>query len=85
MVTINNVCSFPVLIIENKGKTQKVNKELSMRKIYKNMHMPQFFQTMLYSSSKFLHKKGVSPCAGKHSWTILVAAQIKEERFKSFF
>ena len=24
-------------------------------------------------------------CAGKHSWTILLAAQIKEERFKSFF
>ena len=41
----------------NKEKTQKVSKVLSVRKIYKNMHMPQFFQPTLLNS-KFLYKRG---------------------------
>ena len=58
MLTINS--SFPVLMIGSKV--------LRVRKIYKNMHMPQFFQPMLLNS-KFLYKRGALPCAGKHSCT----------------
>ena len=39
-----------------------------MRKIYTNMHKPQFFQRMLLIS-KFLHREGASPCFGKHCCT----------------
>ena len=45
------VCSFPELMIEIREKL----KGLSVRKIYRNTHMPQFFQPMLLNS-KFLHK-----------------------------
>ena len=66
MPTIN--CLFvPRANARNKGKTQEVSKELSVPKIYTNMHMLKFFQPMLLNS-KFLKQKGASPCAGKHSY-----------------
>ena len=64
MLTINCFL-LSVAHVLNKGKTKKVSKGLSVRKIYTNMHMPQFFQPMLLNS-KFLHNEGASPCAGKH-------------------
>ena len=63
MLTLNCFL-FSIAHVRNKGKTQKVSKGLSVRKIYTNMYMPEFFQPML-SFSKFLHK-GASPCACKH-------------------
>ena len=36
MVTINNVCSFPVLIIENKGKSQQRTKHAE--NLHKHAH-----------------------------------------------
>ena len=58
MLTINSF--FPVLMIGSKV--------LRVRKIYKDMHMPQFFQPTLLNS-RFLYKRGALPCAGKHSCT----------------
>ena len=63
MLTLNCFL-FSIAHVRNKGKTQKVSKGLSVRKIYTNMYMPEFFQPMLLNS-KFLHK-GASPCTGKH-------------------
>ena len=49
------VRSFPVLMIKIREKL-KVSTGVSVRKIYTNSHMPQFFQPMLLNC-KFLHKK----------------------------
>ena len=65
MLTIN--CLF--LSRAHDRNKSKVSKGLSVRKIYTNIHMPQFFQPMLLNS-KFLRKKGASSCAGKRSCTI---------------
>ena len=66
----------------NKGteKLHKVSKGLSVRKIYTNIHKPQFFQPMLLNS-KFMHKKKrVFSCCGKHSCT-----SSKKNVVKAFF
>ena len=64
MLTLNCLL-FSIAHVRNKGKTQRVSKGLSVRRIYTNMHMPQFFQPMLLNS-KFPQKEGASLCTGKH-------------------
>ena len=78
MLTLNCFL-FSIAHVRNKGKTQKVSKGLSVRKIYTNVHMPQSFQPMLLNS-KFLHKEGASPCTGKH-----FSSSSKENVLKLFF
>ena len=55
MLTLNCFL-FSIAHVRNKGKTQKVSKGLSVRKIYTNMYMPEFFQPMLLNSI-FMNKK----------------------------
>ena len=63
MLTIN--CLFLSRAHDRNKGTQKVSKGLSVRKIYTNIHEPQFFQPMLLNS-KFMHtKKRVFLCCGE--------------------
>ena len=78
MLTLNCLL-FSIAHVRNKGKTQRVSKGLNVRKIYTNMHMPQFFQPMLLNS-KFPQKEGASPYTGKHFST-----SSKENVLKLFF
>ena len=78
MLTIN--CLFLSRAHDRNKGTQKVSKGLSVRKIYTNIHEPQFLQPMLLNS-KFMHtKKRVFLCCGKHSCT-----SSKKNVVKAFF